>query len=83
MQLIMTDRGFEVVQHPTNLDPNTSTRLVQQSSQIGDYPDSAGSPGTSYLWVGKDHHLNRGEVAELAARLRAWLAAGSLELPAD
>lgn len=34
------------------------------------------------MWVG-DHHLDQEAVAELAIRLMAWVASGSLLLPGD
>lgn len=44
------------------------TRLIQESSAVGDY-----------LWVG-DHHLNREEVTELITRMQHWLKTGRLKL---
>lgn len=82
MKLIMTNRGFEVVEMVEASEERTS-RLVQQSSVIGDYSDSENRPGSSYLWVGADHHLNREEVAELRDRLTAWLLTGSLRLKGE
>lgn len=81
-----TERGFEIVQKPTYAnEPKMAdlVRVIQQSSAIGDYPDSMDKPGSSYLWVGPDHHLNRSEVRELATRMLAWAQTGSLELPSD
>ena len=84
--LNFTSRGFEKVDHlkyPPVEDGQPLARLVQQSSIIGDYPDATFKPGSSGLWVGKDHHLDREEVKELADRLQAWLATGSLRIPSD
>lgn len=36
------------------------------------------NPGSSFLWVGNDHHLNREEVTELVSRLLWWLKTGHL-----
>jgi hypothetical protein len=80
MKAETTPRGFRVVSHP-GYDADESRgekRVVQESSTIGDYEDSLSRPGSSYLWVGEHHHLNREEVAELAEYLRAWLATGRL-----
>jgi hypothetical protein len=56
------------------------TRLIQESSAIGDYEDSFDCPGSSYLWVGDDHHLDREEVAELIENMQHWLDNGRLPL---
>lgn len=92
MKFEETPRGFELVSHETyppkeaRHDPSPlpdSTRLVQQSSAIGNYPDAMERPGSSFLWLGEHHHLNRDEVKELAKRLRVWLATGSLKIEGD
>lgn len=70
--------GFAVVTHPNYRSPNKDTRLIQESSAVGDYPDSMDNPGSSFLWVGNDHHLNREEVTELVSRLLWWLKTGHL-----
>jgi hypothetical protein len=80
MELTRSERGFEFVIHPAYVPPHDSEKLVSQSSAIGDYPDSMERPGSSYLWIGYHHHLNREEVAKLAEHLRAWLATGSLQV---
>ena len=49
------------------------TRLIEESSAIGGYRDSLDKPGSSYLWVGEDHHLNRKEVSGLIKRLQFWV----------
>lgn len=81
----LTDRGFEVVSHPRyqggDRTPRLPLRLVGQSSawscREGD------RAGTSYLWIGEHHHLNREEVRELTDRLTAWLTTGSLRVERD
>jgi hypothetical protein len=76
----VTHRGFIAVIHekyPNEQDEKT--RLIQESSAIGDYKDSFDRPCSSYLWVGQDHHLNRGEVAELISRMQHWLDTGGLK----
>lgn len=84
MKLDTTGRGFEVLFHdaypPPATSDDTSTRLVGQSSAIGDYDDSFSHPGSSFLWVGDGHHLNREEVAQLVTHLQSWLMTGSLEV---
>lgn len=75
-----SDRGFEYVFYPTYLDEDSEhSRLVAQSSAIGDYGDSFDRPGSSYLWIGRYHHLNRDEVREFVGLLNLWLETGSLE----
>lgn len=78
MRAEQTPRGFVCVVHPLNIQPDNAkeiqeTRLVQESSAIGDYEDSFSKPGSSYLWFGEDHHLNREEVKELVDKLNHWL----------
>ena len=84
MKASKTDRGFTVVNHegyPPENRPSRPIRLIQESSAVGDYDDSMERPGSSFLWVGQDHHLNREEVAELVQRMGQWLATGRLEVP--
>ncbi len=79
MKARKTGRGFVVVEHPTyGNEPILDARLIQESSAIGDYKNSYGKPGSSFLWVGEDHHLNREEVAKLIIMLRRWLKKGRL-----
>lgn len=49
------------------------TRLTSESSAIGDYEDSYSHPGSSFLWIGDNHHLDREEVATLITHLQYWL----------
>ena len=74
-----TPRGFRVLTHPSYIG-KVDTRLVQESSAIGDYKDSMAQPGSSFLWVGDAHHLNREEVAELVKRMQHWLKRGRLKV---
>ena len=79
-----TERGFEIVRYPVDGKGSEVTRLVQQSSRIGStYEDAMERPGTSFLWLGNDHHLDREEVAHLIENLTNWLASGSLEQTTD
>ncbi len=80
MNVTRSGRGFELIMHEAYLPYYEEARLVQASSAVGDYDDSFARPGSSYLWVGDRHHLDREEVAELVAHLKAWLATGSLEV---
>ena len=82
MEVVNSDRGFEFLLHPAYLPQNrkkVGDRLASQSSAVGDYDDSLDRPGSSFLWVGDNHHLNREEVAQLAKHLKSWLHTGSLE----
>lgn len=81
MKTEKVDRGFVVVTHEKYQNkPGEMTRLIQESSAIGDYENSFDCPGSSYLFVGQDHHLNREEVAELIIRIQYWLKTGRLEM---
>ena len=74
MKAKQTERGFIIIEHEmyASLDHN-KTRLIQESSILGDYQDSLDNPGSSCLWIGKDHHLNREEVKELIEYMQYWL----------
>jgi hypothetical protein len=80
MKLTKSDRGFEFLNHDTYENKPKAGRLASQSSAIGDYEDSLDRPGTSFLWIGNDHHLNREEVRQFVAHLTAWLKTGSLKV---
>lgn len=81
MHIVKSERGFEFLQHPEYVPPWADKRLASQSSAVGDYDDAR--PGTSFLWIGDDHHLNREEVSQLVRHLLAWLATGSLAITED
>lgn len=71
MKTINTDRGFRVILHKKYASESGEyERLVQESSAVGVDLDS---PGSSFLWIGENHHLNREEIAELIAKLQYWL----------
>jgi hypothetical protein len=80
MKIETTDRGFSIIKHEKYVEKISGmTRLVQESSAIGDYDNSFDLPGSSYLWIGQDHHLNREEVAELIGFMNNWLKTGKLK----
>ncbi len=78
MKLTTTDRGFQRIEHRALGTRDEKARVVQQSSAVGDYPDAMDRPGSSFLWIGADHHLNREEVKELRDALTHWLNTGKL-----
>lgn len=78
MKCITSDRGFQLLVHDTYGDQPEETRLAGASSAIGDYDDSFDRPGSSYLWIGEHHHLDRVEVAYLVNFLQQWLDTGKL-----
>ncbi len=81
MKTIKTNRGFRIVEHEKYAGKlDEETRLIQESSAIGDYEHSWDTPGSSFLWVGQDHHLNRLQVRELIDKLEYWLQEGRLKL---
>ena len=83
MNVRATDRGFRLVEHRKYASaPAVDTRLIQESSAIGDYDDAMDNPGSSYLWIGDNHHLNREEIADLIGHLQYWLDNGRLHLEA-
>ncbi len=74
MKSIKTGRGFVVVlEEKYQNTPGEFTRLIGESSAVGDYDDSWDLPGSSFLWIGNDHHLNREQVRELIDRMEHWL----------
>jgi len=81
MQIEYSDRGFEFL--ITNDYPDGKpARLLSQSSAIGEYEDSFERPGSSFLWVGDNHHLNREEVEEMIQYMQNWLETGKMK-PVD
>lgn len=81
MKVTATEKGFRVLSHlPYSEESDEEIRLVQESSAVGNYDDSMDRPGSSFLWIGKDHHLNREEVAELIEHMRQWLDTGQLPM---
>lgn len=80
MKLVKSERGFIFLDHPAYLEPHETKRVVSESSAVGDYEDSLEKPGSSFLWVGEDHHLNREEVSQLVQCLQSWLDKGRLPL---
>jgi hypothetical protein len=74
MKTEKSDRGFIFVKHPEYpLTMGDGTRLLSESSAIGDYEDALDNPGSSALWVGQFHHLSREEIADLIRRMQHWL----------
>ncbi len=80
MRIEKSERGFEFLYHPRYLDPHDDIRVVSQSSAIGNYDDSMEKPGSSFLWVGDELHLNRDEITELRDHLTTWLETGLLNV---
>lgn len=78
MRYTLSDRGFGFIMHMTRDNRPKETRLISESSAVGDYDDSMDRPGSSYLWGGADHHINREEVEELVIRMQGWLVTGRL-----
>ena len=74
MKTKTSGRGFRyVVAEKYQNEPGEYTRLIGESSAIGNYPDALEDPGSSFLWVGEDHHLSREDVGELIEVLQHWL----------
>jgi len=76
MKVTKNRRGFDIIERDNYAEEGKS-RLVQESSAVGDYDDSFDNPGSSFLWVG-DHHLNREEVTDLISFLQQWADTGHL-----
>lgn len=79
MKTEKTDRGFIVVfEAKYASQPEEFTCLICESSVIGNYENAMSTPGSSALWVGQEHHLNREQVKELIERMQYWLDHGRL-----
>lgn len=78
MKLGKSNRGFDFLEHNRYVEPHDDIRLASQSSAIGEYEDSWDRPGSSFLWIGDNHHLNREQVAEFVEYLNRWLKTGRL-----
>lgn len=78
MDKVIDSRGFPGIRLPNYADEEKSSWLVHQSSAIGDYDDAFQRPGTSFLWIGSHHHLNREEVQDLVGHLARWLRRGEI-----
>ena len=83
MKASKTVRGFIIVEHPCYTNPDVSSRVIQESSAVGDSADAVNRPGSSFLWVGDDVHLNREEVVELIGRMQWWVDTGRLVVDDD
>lgn len=82
MKALKDNRGFIVVTHEKyQNEPGEMTRLIQESSAIRDYEDSFSRPGSSCLWIGQDHHLDRDEIKELISLMQYWLDNKMLKCP--
>lgn len=75
-----TEREFWLIKHTSYPDCKTNQRLVQESSAIGEHENSVEKPGSSFLWISDNFHLNREEIAEFIQHLARWLRTGSLKL---
>ena len=81
MKTIETKRGFRLIVHQDYAARDfREVRLIQESSAIGCYKHAYHNPGSSFLWIGENHHLNREEVAELIKGLQFWLDNKRLKL---
>jgi len=79
MEISASVRGFVFIHgehYPPMVDESgkpKTTRLLSESSVIGDYEDSMDNPGSSSLWFGNDLHLNREKVEFAAKAMQFWL----------
>ena len=74
MKFLKNGRGFRRVEMLSCENEPRMERLVQESSAIGDYEHSMDVPGSSFLWIGEHHHLDREQVLMLIKVLEFWLA---------
>lgn len=80
MRVFKTSRNFHGLNCETyQNERGRFSRLIQESSAVGDYHDSFDKPGSSFLWVGDNAHLSREGVTELIRALQWWLDHGCLK----
>lgn len=77
-----TDRGFRIVRLQLDSIPDHEARLISESSAVGPEPGAIDKPGSSFLWIGQDHHLSREEVLKLVVLLKGWAETGKLPMAA-
>ena len=80
MKTKKSGRGFNHLMEKEYLNPENETTIVSESSAIGYYDDSFDNPGSSYLWFGEKHHLDREQVEKVVEALNNWLENKRLEL---
>lgn len=75
MKPTKNNKGLTHYWHQKYADQNKEEEFfLGESSAIDfDNDDSLDNPGSSYLWFGRDFHLNRSEVLELIHLLSYWL----------
>ena len=73
MKVIETQRGFRRIMYNSYSNEPKPELLIGESSAIGDYDDAYNNPGSSYLWVGEHHHLNRDEVKMMIQKMQNWI----------
>ena len=71
-------RGFKALFHEQYPPKDEAGAILQESSAVGDYEDSWDKPGSSYLWVGCNFHLNREQAKDLARHIMTWVKTGRL-----
>lgn len=81
MKTATNDKGFRSTILPQYGDKKADARLLTESTMIGEHEDSLTNPGSSYLWIGSTHHLDRDEVSELINHLQTWLETKRLPEP--
>ena len=81
MKVYKTERGFYGLNAPEYPDDKKESRVLQESSAIGDCDDSIDRPGSSYLWIGENHHLDREDVKATVGWMLYWLI--HKRLPSD
>lgn len=77
MIVTKTDRGFHQLVVNDYRD-GIAKRLISESSIVGPYQDALQNPGSSCLWIGEHHHLDREQIAALIVILNRWLVTGCL-----
>ena len=72
MELKESPGGWRYIEHELH-DGKTIQRLLAESSTVGHDDDSLDNPGSSYLLIANEFHLNRAQARFLAITIFDWL----------
>lgn len=78
MRVNCTIEGHRLIESESCADKTKMAVVVQESHAVNNYIDYYNDPGSSFLWIGTDHHFNRDEVQELVGYLNNWVQTGKL-----
>lgn len=65
--------GFRMITEDVYAENKRSTLMLESSAIDPDLEGSFNKPGSSYLWIGDDFHLNRAQVRQFIICLEYWM----------